>query len=553
MAARAILALAVPYFFGSSIGLVASGAEIKEVQSQVVLMVGCALATAFFQFWMRWLHISVSRSFEFSLRCELFEHFSKLDFNFFNRSRTGDIMSRLTADVEAVRMSIGPGCMHLFQTGIMAIGTISVMLFISWKLTIMALIPLALVLFVARSLMPAMHDSSVAVQESLSNLSSGSQESFSGARVVKAFAREEYEAKRFAQTAFAYIHDAVRMALLRARFHVIIEVMAGLVTVGLLYFGGLQVIDGELSFGLFASFFGYFTLLIWPMIAIGWTLSLFERGKVALSRLDEVFLTKPAIVDGPLDHAITQGRWSIRNLSFAYDAGTPILQGVSLEVAAGSSLAIVGPTGCGKTTLLNILVRLIDPPDETVFCSGDDIRQLNLEALRRSISMVPQESFLFSDTLRANLGYANRDCNDEAIDRVVTQAALSDCVDMLSKGLDTVVGERGVTLSGGQKQRVAIARALLEDTPTLILDDALSAVDTSTEEELLSHIDRAMVDRTTILVAHRLSSIRRCDQIVVMKEGRIHERGTHGELIALGGWYAETWRRQLLAKELEER
>jgi ATP-binding cassette subfamily B protein len=229
------------------------------------------------------------------------------------------------------------------------------------------------------------------------------------------------------------------------------------------------------------------------------------------------------------------------------------LHGISLEIPAGSSLAIVGPTGCGKTTLLNILGRLIDPPDDTVFCGGDDIRQLKLETLRRSISMVPQESFLFSDTLRGNLSYANRDASVDDIERVVIQAALDECVKSLSNGLDTVVGERGVTLSGGQKQRVAIARALLERTPTLILDDALSAVDTSTEEELLAHIGRAMENRTTILVAHRLSSIRRCDQIVVMREGRIHESGTHHDLLQQGSWYAETWRRQLLAKELEGR
>lgn len=552
MAGRALLALAVPYLFGSSIGLVASGAAASEIQTQVAYMMGASLATAVCQYWMRWLHIGTSRSFEFALRGELFDHFSRLDFSFFNQSRTGDVMSRLTADVEAVRMGIGPGCMHLFQTGIMAVGVVSVMLAISWQLTLIALVPLLLVLVAARRLMPLMHDSSVAVQESLSNLSAQSQESFSGARVVKAFAREDHELSRFSKTAFTYIHDAVRMALLRARFHVIIEVMAGIVTVGLLYFGGRRVIDGSLSFGLFAAFFGYFTLLIWPMIAIGWTLSLFERAKVALSRLDEVFSTEPAIQDGPLAHPITKGTWSIRDLSFSHEESTPVLQGIDIEIPSGTSLAVVGPTGAGKTTLLNILGRLIDPPPGTVFCCDVDIRQFKLDVLRRSISMVPQESFLFSDSLRSNLCYADREASDEEVERVVRQAALSDCVESLPDGLDTLVGERGVTLSGGQKQRVAIARALLERTPTLVLDDALSAVDTSTEEELLGHIRDATEERTTILIAHRLSSIRHCDQIIVLKEGLITERGSHTELLELDGWYAATWRRQLIARELEE-
>lgn len=553
MALRGLCGLGVPYFFGDTIGLIAAGAPREAVVAGSLRLVAIAMATAMCQFWMRWLFISASRRFECRLRDALFEHISTLSFGYFNRMRTGDVMSRLIADVEAVRMGIGPGVMHLFQTGIMAAGAVVIMMATFWQLTAVALVPMLLIFAVIRILTPQLHDSSLKVQEQLAALSSMAQESFSGARVVKAFAREDYEIGRFEREADTYIHDSMRMAMTRGRMHAIIEVMAGLVTVAVLYFGGRAVIAGTLEFGPFVSFFGYFMMMVWPMIALGWTLALFQRAKVAMMRLEAVFSVKPEITSGPVKPDALTGTWRLDGLTFTHDgASEPALSDVSLEIGEGRSLAVVGPTGSGKSTLVQILGRLLDPPAGTVFQDGVDVRELDLDSLRRSIAMVPQETFLFSDSIRANIAYADPErADDDTVERAAEAAQVLDAIREFPDGFEQVVGERGITLSGGQKQRVAIARALLHDAPTLVLDDSLSAVDTGTEERILHHLREVMHGRTTIIVAHRLSSVMHCDEIVVLKEGRVVERGDHDRLLKLGGWYAETYRRQLISRELE--
>ena len=552
MTGRALLALGVPYFFGKTIGAIAAGAPASVVWTQAGFLVGTASITAVCQYWMRWLYIGFSRDFEFRLRNEIFEHLSKLSFSWFNRQKTGDLMSRLTADVEAVRMGIGPGVMHLYQTGLMAIGAIGIMVTVSWKLTALAMVPMAIMVTVVKRLMPPMHDATERVQERLSGLSSLAQESFSGARVVKAFARETYEIGRFAAESSRYIDDSMALAKIRAHFHIVIEVMAGAVTVALLYFGGRLVIRGALDFGLFASFYGYFIMLIWPMIAIGWTLSLFQRAVVSMQRLEAVLETEPEIRSGTIVPATVRGAWSVRNLSFTHAGGTtPVLRNIDFEVPAGSSLAIVGPTGSGKSTIAQLFGRLFDPPRGTLFLDGVDVLDLDLGALRKNIAMVPQETFLFSDGIGANIAYSNVLATPERIADAAEAAQVKDAILEFPHGFDEVIGERGVTLSGGQKQRVAIARALLHDAPTLILDDCLSAVDTDTEERILEQLRRRMVGRSTIVIAHRLSSVKHCDRIIVLKDGAIAERGDHESLVLAGGWYADTYRRQLLTKEVE--
>lgn len=552
MTGRALLALGVPFFFGRTIGFIAHGAEASRVYREAGFLVGTAVLTAFCQYWMRWLYIGVSRHFEYRLRNELFEHLTKLSFGYFNRARTGDLMSRLTSDVEAVRMGIGPGVMHLFQTGLMAIGAVGIMMVVSWKLTLFAMVPMVIMLVVCKQLMPRMHDASERVQEQLSTMSALAQESFSGARVVKAFAREGYEIDRFGKESKKYIDESMDLAKVRAHFHVVIEVMAGAVTVALLYFGGREVIRGTLDFGLFASFYGYFLMLVWPMIAIGWTISLFQRAIVSMERLEAVLDTKPEITSGQEALPQPHGAWKLQNLTFTHDGKTePALTDISIAIPAGTSTAIVGPTGCGKSTLAQILGRLFEPPPGTVFLDGKDVRDLDLGELRRSIAMVPQETFLFSDTVRANIAYAPGETDDKHVHDAAEAAQVRSSILGFTHGFDEVIGERGITLSGGQKQRVAIARALLHDAPTLILDDCLSAVDTDTEERILDHLKRVMAGKTTLIIAHRLTSVRRCDQIVVLIDGKIAERGTHDQLVATGGWYARTWREQLLTRELE--
>ncbi len=553
MTLRGLMALALPYYVGKAIAGIKDGVSSEVVQHYVLMLILFATGTAVAQFWMRWLFIRSSRNFEERLRNRIFEHLSRLSFTYFNKSRTGDIMSRLTADVEAVRMGVGPGVMHMFQTGAMAIGAVLFMLVSYWQLTLWTLVPMALMFLMIRRTMPRLHAASLRVQRKLADLSSLAQESFSGSRVVKAFAREEYEVKRFRLESKSYIDASMEMAMTRGRMHVYIELISGLVAVALLYFGGKGVIRGTFSLDHFIAFFGYFTMLVWPMIAIGWTLALFERASVAMDRLEGVLAQDPEITDGDVIVEKLTGDWRINSLHFRHEGAiTDTLIDISFEIPRGSSLAIIGPTGCGKSTLMQILGRLLDPPNDTVFQDNVDIRDLKLGDLRRSIAMVPQETFLFSDTLAANIAFGNdQDSGDQkAIEEAAESAQVREAIDSFEYGFDQLIGERGTTLSGGQKQRVAIARALIHQAPTLILDDCLSAIDTRTEEKILERL-RKTSDQTTIIVAHRITSVMHCDQIIVLKDGRIIEKGRHEDLVAAGGWYASTLRRQLLKQEIE--
>ena len=555
-ACRGVLAAFVPFWLGKGIDAVRSG--LPDTESEVLRIVGImaafALAVAVGQFYMRWWWIGWSRSAEQRTRNGLFGHLLRLDPGFFARSRTGDLMSRLTSDVEAVRMGYGPGLMHIYQTGLMTIGALVLMTTTSPFLTILAIAPMALMALGMRFLMPRIHADSLAVQERQAELSSRAQDTFSGARVVKAFARERFEEHRFRELSVAMRRDSVRLARTRALFNCLIEAFAVGVTVIVLLVGGSRVIAGDITVGQYVAFNGYMNMLIWPMIALGWTLSLFQRAEASEGRLDEVRREVPRILDGslPASGPVPSGHVSCRGLTYAYpDGSEPALVDIRFDLPAGGTLGVMGGTASGKSTLSRLLPRLLDPPPGSLFLDDADVRDWNLRRLRRSIALVPQEPFLFSDTIARNIAFGAGEATPEAIREAARLACLDDDVSTFPDGYDTVVGERGVVLSGGQKQRTALARAFLVDAPVLLLDDALSAVDTETEHRILQALRDHTRNRTAIIVSHRVSAVRHADRILVLEAGRIVEQGTHAELVSREGRYAETARLQAEAEELE--
>lgn len=551
---RATLALGGPFFLGRALDVVEGPRPESELWRWVGLMAVFGLATAACQFYMRWIWIGWSRDAELRTRDELFARIIRFPAAFFDRSRTGELMSRFTSDVEAVRMGYGPGLMHLAQTGLITAGVLAMMVSQSWTLTAFAAAPLVPLFVVLRKLLPRIHDLSQKLQEQQAALSARAQESFSGARVVKAFAREGHEEQAFGALSRGLLDDSLALARSRALFSCLIEGLGGLALVSVLVAGGWLVLDRALTVGTFAAFSAYLQLLVWPMIAISWTLSLFERADAAEGRLEGL---RHAAVPAPAaDTAGAPGATPLpvefRDLTFTHPgAAGPVLHDVCISIPAGTTLGIVGPTASGKTTLVQLLARLHDPPRGTVFVGGRDVLDLPLAELRAALSVVPQESFLFSDTIAANVAFGTDGASRDAIAAAVRAAGLEDDVAEFPKGLDTLVGERGITLSGGQRQRAAIARALLRAAPVLVLDDALSAVDTGTERRILAALDPLLRRHTSLIVSHRLSAVAGADRIVVLDRGRIVEAGTHAALLRAGGAYARLWALQQTEAELE--
>lgn len=519
--------------------------------------VGVVALQGFSSFVMRRRIVGFSRHLERDLKKDVFAHVSRLPFAFFDRMRTGDLLSRLTSDIEQVRFSVGPGVMYLAQTAIKAPLAVAMMAWMDWRLALLVLAPLAGVALVVRAISPAVLKRSRAVQDRLADLSARAQESFAGARVVKAYAAEEREKEAFRAKNADLLAEAVGLAKSRAWMSGGLRLMGDLGLLGVVWLGGTRVIGADLDLGTLVAFLFYLDMLLWPMISFGYVLASFQRAAGAMQRIDEV-LSEPteAEVRGEAAGSVParfSGDVEIRGLTFAYHGSTrPAVSDVSVRAPAGSTLAVVGPVGSGKSTLVSLLARLYEPPAGTVFVDGIDVTAIPLPRLRAALSFVPQDAFLFSDTIRANLAYGVREEPDSArVEGVAKAAGLSSDLATFSRGLDTVVGERGITLSGGQKQRATIARALLADGAILVLDDALSAVDTRTEEAILSGLETERRGRTTIVVAHRLSSVRRADRILVLDAGKVVESGTHDELVASGGWYARTWRLQRLHAEIE--
>jgi len=516
-------------------------------------IVGLVALEGVFRYFMRRILIGMSREIEYELRNDLFGHLTRLGLRYYQSRRIGDVMSRAVNDMSAVRMVLGPGIMYTASTLATAVFAILLMLQIDAWLLAAALLPLLLVSFLVRRYGRRIHDRFERVQEQLSNVSAMVQENLAGARVVRAYAQEASEMARFQAANEEYLRHNRDLIRTFGALYPGIQLFMGLGSVLVLWLGGRMVVGGSITLGEFVAFSAYLAMLHWPMIALGWVINLFERGEASMGRIAAILQEVPEIQDGGARAPDgIEGAVEFRSLSFSYD-GAPVLQDVSLKVPAGTTLAIVGPTGSGKSTLVGLLPRLLDPPPASVFLDGHDVRDLPLAALRGAIGFVPQESFLFSATVRENVAFGMVQDGDgaERVEWAAGVAQLSKDVSDFPAGYETFVGERGITLSGGQKQRTALARALAIDPRILVLDDALSSVDTDTEEAILDGLHDVRRGRTLLLVSHRVSTVKDADLIVVLREGRIVERGSHDELLALGGYYSELHSRQLLEEAVE--
>lgn len=548
-----LTAAALPLTIKAGIDSLTQGFHLQAVFWFAALLVGIAAIKGFFQYWMRVIIISISRDIEYDLRNDLFRHLTRLSSGFYSRHRTGDIMARATNDLNAVRMMFGPGIMYWTETSLTFGLALIVMLAIDWRLTLMALSPAPLVSIAVVFFGRRIHDRFEVIQGMFSDISSRVQENLAGVRVIRAYVQEDAELRTFEVLNRDYIDQNIRLVRLSGVFMPLLQALIGLTFLILLWVGGLQLMRGELTLGTFVMFNTYLSILIWPMIAFGWVVNLMQRGNASLKRIAEFMREVPDIAapDSPkLLPSPFQGRIEFRSVTVRYD-GMPALSGIDLTIPAGATVAVVGHTGSGKTSLVRLVPRLMDPSEGAVLLDGVDVREFSPADVRSVIGMVPQETFLFSATLAENIAFGVKEATDEQIRHAAELAGLAADIEAFPEGFQTMVGERGITLSGGQKQRTAIARAILRNPKILILDDALSSVDTVTEERILTGLGRLMHGRTTILISHRVSTVRQADRIYVLDAGRIVEQGTHSGLIELGGYYAELYQRQLLEEELE--
>ena len=557
-------------------------------------IIGMACGGGVCRFLMRRIIIGASREIEYDLRNAFFAHLQRLPLAYFQAHRTGDLMSRATNDLSAVRMMVGPAVMYTATTSITFVAALALMLSISPSLTLLALLPLPIVSVVVKRFGDAIYHRSERIQAQLAHLSAVVQEALAGVRVVRAYCREQVEIDRFREANREYVARNREMIQIQGVFHPSLGLFLGLSAVVVLWIGSRQVIEGRLTLGELVAFNAYVAMLSWPMIAFGWVTNMLQRGMAAWRRMLDVLEVEPAVpgppaagaalaagdtdaasaaagpaVGGSASRSVValRGQIEFRNLTFAYN-GRNVLTDVSARIEPGQVLALVGPTGSGKSTLVDLLPRLFEPPPGTVFVDGVDVRELPLPVLRGAIGYVPQEAFLFSTTVAENVAFGAVDAGAptqgpseraavtgelrSAVEVAAGVAQLDGDLRTFPEGFETTVGERGITLSGGQKQRVALARALVSDPRILILDDALSAVDTQTEEAIASRLRVVMRQRTSIIVSHRISTVRDADLILVLDDGRVVERGTHDGLVAQGGLYAGLYRKQLLARALED-
>jgi ATP-binding cassette, subfamily B, multidrug efflux pump len=534
--------------------------EQRDIVRLALLLVGAAILAGICRFGMRQLLNAISRRVETDLRDDFFRCLIRLDASFHGATRTGDLMSRATNDLQAVRQAIGPGIMYLVNTIIGTAAALFFMLRYSPRLTAVALVPLMLLPVVMSYFGRVIHRKSERIQEHFGTMSSMVQENLSGVRIVRAYGREEGQALEFDELNREYMDRNMALARTSAIFHPLLSILTGFGLLAVLWFGGLQVIAGEITAGEFIAFIFYLAMLTWPMIALGWVINLFQRGAASMGRINTIMRTPTAVADPAEPHHLERiaGEIEFANVWFRYP-GTErwVLRDVSFRIAPGETAAVVGPTGAGKSTLIALLTRRYDATRGTVRIDGVPIDALPLDQLRAAIGVVPQDAFVFSDTLENNIGLGlPESLTDDAarrsrLDWAADVAQLADTIASFPDGFATRVGERGVTLSGGQRQRATLARALARDPAILVLDDALSAVDTHTEKQILSRLRDVLDRRTSIVVSHRVSAVMAADQILVIDDGRLAERGTHSHLIEAGGVYATLLRRQLLEEDLE--
>ena len=557
MALADLVALTQPQVLRQAVDDLYRGVTAEKLGRYALVLLGIAVVAGLFKYWMRKAVIGISRQAEYDLRNDLFAHLERLPVAYFQRERTGDIMSRATNDLAAVRMMLGPGLMYSVNTVVTALVSLGFMLAISPRLTVLSLLPLPLVSLTVWYFGDRIHQRFEEIQAYFSSLSARAQENLAGVRVVRAFAREASEVDEFHALNRGYLERNLRLIQASGLFFPTLGFLSGLAALLVLYLGGREVVAGRITLGQFVAFTVYIGMLNWPMVALGWVINLFQRGMASWGRIVEVLdepaavpLPPPAADRAPPDRA--RGEIEFRHLSFTYPgAREPALRDVSFTVPAGRTVALVGHTGSGKSTLLALLARTFEPPPGTVFLDGVDVRALDRHALREQLAVAPQDTFLFSTTVAANIAYGVAAAAPGTVERAARVAHLDGDVRAFPAGYDTMVGERGITLSGGQRQRTAIARALLRDAPVLVLDDCLSSVDTHTEEAVLRGLQGETAGRTTLLVSHRVSTVRDADEIVVLADGAVVERGTHEVLLERDGTYAALHRRQQLEEELE--
>ncbi len=585
----------LPIVIGHAIDDLKTEVTEHKIVFHALRLLGVAALMGVFLYAMRQIIIGASREIEFDLRNDLFANLERQSAVFFHTHRTGDIMARSTNDLSAVRQLLGPAIMYSANTVFFMAFALPFMFKISPKLTFFAFVPLPLASVFVQSFGARIHKRFERIQAMFSDISAKAQENFSGARLIRAFAQEEAEIASFETANQEYIARSLHLVRLMAMLWPTLEFILGISLMITLLVGGHEVVNHKISVGEFTEFMVYMVQLTWPMIAIGWVVNLFQRGTASLTRIDELLKAIPTIADasgapsstdGPIvgqaavsgkarplssipanlsplsfrseaeESAVAfytqaiQGAITFRNLTFAYAAGPTVLADINLHIPAGSSLAIVGPTGSGKSTLVNLIPRIYDAAPGTVLIDNQPIRSLSLDTLRANIGFVPQETFLFSDSIHRNIAFGRPDATLDQIQQAAEIAHIRTEILEFPKGFETLVGERGVTLSGGQKQRTSIARAVIRDPRILILDDALASVDTYTEEQILAGLRTVMQGRTTILISHRISTARNADQIAVLVAGRIAEVGTHDDLLALNGYYAKLYEKQQLEEEL---
>lgn len=561
-----------PQIVGNAIDKLKIGIETKNIDGAGILFYAIALVAlnliaGIFTYLTRQTIIVVSRHIEFDLRNDFLKHIQKLSLSYYQNTPTGDLMAHATNDIGSVRNVVGPGIMYPSDT-LMTLSMVLVMMFLTnWQITLYALIPMPLVSYAVYKLGKQIHKKFEERQEQFSVLTTRAQENLSGIRIVKAYVREEYEIDRFKKMSWEYLKKNLVLAKIQSILWPLMFLLVGSSLVIIVYVGGLKVINGEMSIGTLTAFFGYLTLLIWPMIAFGWVTNLLQQGAASMGRLMKIMDTEPDIRDTDetnISIKDIQGKIEFRNVSFTHkNTQSPTLKNINLEIPQGTTIAIVGYTGSGKSTIINLIPRLYDVTDGELLIDGINIKKIPLEILRANIGYVQQETFLFSDTLKENISYGvlkektivKEKWNNGVLDDIVKAAEVSQIakdVKEFPKEYETMLGERGITLSGGQKQRTSIARAVMRNPKILILDDALSAVDTYTEEEILKRLRNVMKNRTSIIISHRISTVKDADMIVVLNNGEIVERGNHEELVALGGIYADLYEKQLLEEELEQ-